>query len=668
MVGVFILPRKEVFMATVSETLSLYDGFTPVLRNIQQALNLTLNGFERLQTTTERNAGAQEFELARQRLNEVGAEIRRVEEQQERLNRTTNNYTETVNRLSFGRIGAGITVLNQGLQLAERIIQKISSFMGMSDESTMINNRIGMMNDGLLAHHQLQRQILQSADSTRSSYANTVDLMNKLSLSGGFDTTQGMMDFSETINKSIRLGGGTKAMNDSAMLQLSQALGSGRLQGDELRSLSENAPFLMKALADGLGVSRGELKQLGADGELTTTKIIDAFQNQAGVIDEMFNGLPVTWGDNMTLLQNKWTDFMQHLSNPGGVLEPLINKFGEFIGWLNTANGQTFMLGVATGLEWIITGLSIVGTAIGWVIDQFISNWDFISLALVVTGALLAGMFIPTLWAMVPPLIAQAGAWLMVHWPILMMVGAIVMFIAMLHASGVTTEQVVGTITGLFFGLYAFVYNLVADLWNLIAVFMEFFANVWNDPIGSIGRLFIGLADTVLGVLETIANGIDAVFGGNLSDAVAGWRSSMQQWSDQNIGEAKVKIDRMDKMDVGASFNKGYNIGVDLSNGATSVFDKLKTSMDSFGMGSNPDINSVGKIKDPVEISSEDLKILRELAEIQAIQNYVSLTPDIKITTGDINTGDDFDTLMRKIDERLEMDMESSIKGVYDVG
>ena len=654
-------------MATVSETLALYDGFTPVLRNIQQALNLTLNGFERMQSAADRNVKVQEFELARQKINNVGAEIRKVEEEQEKLNRTTNNYSETVNKMSFSKLGMGITFLNQGLELAERVIQKISGFMSMSDEASMINSRIGMMNDGLLAHHELQKQILQSANATRSSYANTVDLMNKLSFSGGFNTTQDMMDFSETINKSIRLGGGTKVMNDSAMLQLSQALGSGRLQGDELRSLSENAPFLMKALADGLGVSRGQLKQLGADGELTTTKIIEAFQNQADAIDELFNGIPVTWGDNMTILQNKWTNFMQHLSNPGGVLEPLINKFNELIAWIDTANGQTFMLGVATGIEWIVTGLLMLGNVMGWVADLFLSNWDLISLGLVITAALLAGMFIPALWAMVPPLLAQAGAWLVMNWPIVMIVAAIAMFIGMLHASGVTTEQVIGIITGLFFGLYAFIYNIVADLWNLIAVFMEFFANVWDDPIGSIARLFIGLADTVLGVLETIANGIDAVFGSNLSSAVSGWRNNMQAWSDENIGEAKVKIDRMDKMDVGASFGKGYEVGVDFANGATSIFDDLKTSMDSFGLGSDLDINSVGKIKSPVEISSEDLKVMRELAEAQAIQNFVSLTPNIQITTGDIKTDDDFDTLMTKINAKLEMEMEASVKGVYDV-
>ena len=214
----------------------------------------------------------------------------------------------------MNRLGSAAIAVNQGLELMQRIGNGINGFMKQADEAAMINSRIGMMNDGLMKHHELQKKILQMANDTRSGYAETVDLMSKLTMSGAFDSTAHVMDMTESINKAIRIGGGTDEMNKSAMLQLSQALGSGVLQGDELRSLSENAPYMMKVLADGLGVARGELKQMGADGELTTDVVIQAFENQRDVINSTFENIPRTWGDVTTKLGNSWTNFMQHLA------------------------------------------------------------------------------------------------------------------------------------------------------------------------------------------------------------------------------------------------------------------------------------------------------------------------------------------------------------------
>ena len=114
-----------------------------------------------------------------------------------------------------------------------------------------------------------------------------------------------------------------------------------------------------------------------------------------------------------------------------------------------------------------------------WVASLFIENWDLVSMMLLGVSAVLAGVLIPKLWAMVPPLMAQASAWIVMNYPLLMVIGSVIIaFMTMLHSMGITTEQIIGTVIGIFFGLYAFLYNLVADIWNLFAVFGEFFANV----------------------------------------------------------------------------------------------------------------------------------------------------------------------------------------------
>lgn len=669
-------------MATIQQSMSLYDGVTGPLRQMQQAMALTLNTFESMQNSISENVaidfGTQELEMARNAVNQLGAEMREIQVQQDRMTQNQDEFTQSVRRSEsrMNKLGSAAIAVNQGLELIQRIGNGINGFMKQADEAMMINARIGMMNDGLMEHHELQKKILQMANDTRSGYEETVDMMSKLTMSGAFDNTKGVMDFTDQINKAIRISGGTEEMNKSAMLQLSQALGSGVLQGDELRSLSENAPYLMKVLADGLGVARGELKGMGADGELTTDVIIKAFENQKDVINSTFENLPRTWGDVTTRLGNSWTNFIQHLANDEGtgILNPLINQFYAFAEWLDTPQGMSFLLTIATVIEWITNGLVFMGNVVGTVASLFIENWDFVSMMLLGASMIIGSMLLPKLWAMVPALIAQAsaliaqaGAWIIMNYPILMVIGSVILFMTMLHSMGVTTEQIIGTVTGIFFGLYAFLYNLVADIWNLFAVFGEFFANFLNDPIGSIMRLFIGLADFVLGVLETIANAMDALFGSSMADAVNGWRNNMQSWADDTFGKQAVTIERMEKLDVADNFNKGYDFGVDLSNGATQILEDLTTSMNSMGFEGGH-IDSVGSIEDTVDVSNEDLEIMRELAEMESIQNFVTLTPKVNIKTGPVNKDVDIDEIVRRIEKSIEEEMEASTKEVYGLG
>lgn len=408
---------------------------------------------------------------------------------------------------------------------------------------------------------------------------------------------------------------------------------------------------------------------MGADSELTTDVVIKAFENQRDVINSTFENIPRTWGDVTTKLGNSWTNFMQRLANDQGtgVLNPLINQFYAFAEWLDTPQGMSFLLTIATVIEWITNGLVFMGNIVGTVGSLFIENWDLISMVLLGLGTILAGVLIPKLWAMVPPLIAQASAWIVMNYPILMVIGSVILFMTMLHSMSVTTEQIIGTVIGIFFGLYAFLYNLVADIWNLFAVFGEFFANFLNDSIGSIMRLFIGLADFILGVLETIANAMDALFGSSMADAVNGWRNSMQSWADDTFGEQAVTIERMEKIDVADNFNKGYDFGVDLSNGATQIFEDLTTSMKSMGFEGGH-IDSVGSIEDTVDVSNEDLEIMRELAEMESIQNFVTLTPKVNIKTGPVSKDVDIDEIVRRIEKSIEEEMEASTKEVYGLG
>ena len=252
------------------------------------------------------------------------------------------------------------------------------------------------------------------------------------------------------------------------------------------------------------------------------------------------------------------------------------------------------------------------------------------------------------------------------------MIGLVALLIMAAMEAGVTIEDVIGFVGGLLGGLYAFGYNLIADIWNYIATFAEFFANVFNDPIGSIERLFLGLADSVLGVLETIANAIDAVFGSSLSDTIGNWRSGLQAKIDASYGENAVRFDRMEKIDTAttaASWSAGAKgIANNLSQ-ITGKLDTLTSSWDASNAtlagGTLDSVDSVGKIDSDVNIADEDLKFLRDVAEMRYVQNFVTLTPTVAMDA-QISERVDVDEVVGAIERKLENEFVAAAEGVYN--
>ena len=232
------------------------------------------------------------------------------------------------------------------------------------------------------------------------------------------------------------------------------------------------------------------------------------------------------------VINQSWKGLAESYANtPTGKIEQFKNKIGQLYeaagqklvggvmrlltavtNLLDTLQNTGALDGVCVVLNVIMGLLGYAATAVSWIAQVVVDNWPTVSAILTAIAIVLA----------------QAAAWALANAPLIMMIGLVALLISAAMEAGVTIEDVVGFVGGLLGGLYAFGYNLIADIWNFIATFAEFFANVFVDPIGSIERLFLGLADSVLGVLETIANAIDAVFGSSLSDAVGNWRSGLQ--------------------------------------------------------------------------------------------------------------------------------------------
>lgn len=177
---------------------------------------------------------------------------------------------------------------------------------GITDEYTNTVARLSMVNDGLQTQKELQDNIYLAAQRSRGAYNAMSQSVAKLGMMAGdaFGSTQEIVDFTEMINKSFKVGGASKVEQQSGMLQLTQAMASGRLQGDEFRSISENAPMITKALSQYLDVPIGKLKDMGAEGLLTSDIIKNAMFSMADEINAQFEKMPMTFSDVGTQIKN----------------------------------------------------------------------------------------------------------------------------------------------------------------------------------------------------------------------------------------------------------------------------------------------------------------------------------------------------------------------------
>lgn len=201
-------------------------------------------------------------------------------------------------------------------------VQKI---IDTADAWTTVRSRVGLVTDGIKQQQESLDAVFSIAQKTKQSYQATGDLYAKIAMNAkqlGLANGQ-VLQITDTVNKTLRVGGGTTQQNEAAIMQFSQALASGRLQGDELRSILENAPRLAKAVADGLGVTTGSLKKFGSEGALTSDVVIAALRNQGKVIDQEFSTMPVTIRGAFTYFDNAFGEFVDNAGKETNVFNSL---------------------------------------------------------------------------------------------------------------------------------------------------------------------------------------------------------------------------------------------------------------------------------------------------------------------------------------------------------
>ena len=520
-------------------------------------------------------------------------------------------------------------------------LQGVKGLLQMSDTLISTTSRLDMVNDGLQTTAQLNDMIFQSANRARGSYAETAAMVSKLGLLAGdaFDSTQEIVAFAEQLNKQMAISGTTTAEAQGAMLQLTQAMASGVLRGEELNSVMEQLPMVTQSITKYLGVSQGELKDLASEGAITAEIVKNAMFDAAEKTNAKFDDMPMTWSQVWTIFGNYATKALtpvllglSWLANNIEIIGPLVLSAGAAFAIFQLAANWTKIAAIATTLyQGAVTLLSIgYGVLTG--------NTAAASAAtMVFNSALLAS---PITWVLMG---------------LALIVGALYAGVAAYNHFTGSSVSATGIIMGVMYTLGAFILNQVALLYNGFAVFANFIANVFHDPVASVKILFYDMAQTVLGFLLGIAEGMESLIN-KIPGVNVDLTSGVESWIN-NLGVKSAAVKEasgwkeyfapMEYKDYGSAFSSGYDTGSNLLSNILGG----GTGWNMGGYGANNaslgDVNDtlggigkdVGSIKKSVDMSKEDIKLMVDMATHRYV-NKINLTAQTPvITVNGANTG-----------------------------
>ncbi len=389
------------------------------------------------------------------------------------------------------------------IQALRQMANLMSGLIKSGDDYIQTMARLKTIEDGSKTGQELQDSIMAAAQRSRTGFGIMADSVAKLRSQAGeaFKSNDEAIAFAEQLNKLYKIGGASLEQQKAGTLQITQALASGVLRGDEFNSMMENAPLVAQKLARHLGVSVGQLRAMAKDGQLTGDILKSALLGSAVETNAEFAKMPMTFADMMTQIGNVASYAFQ----------PLIQAWQEFI---NSTAGQNFM----AGLE---TAMFAIGQIALWLFNLFVAGWNWVTeninfvitaFELLATAGVIAGL-------------AVAAAWAIANWQILLIIAIVIAIAGALSELGISFVDVAATIISVFvyigetvYNVILFIINLVIFLgsliinvfigiWNVVITVAEAIANTFLMAVWAVKKGFATLAKAVLGAFAAVADG-----------------------------------------------------------------------------------------------------------------------------------------------------------------
>ena len=607
-------------------------------------------------------------------------------------------------------------------------IQTVGKALNISDELVQTTSRLNMMNDGVQTTAELVNMVYAAAQDARGSFSQMADVVARFgnNAKDAFSSSEEVVAFADLIQKQMTIAGASTQEAANAELQLSQALGSGVLRGDELNSIFEQAPNLIQNIADYLDVPIGKIREMAADGELSADVVKAAIFSAADDINSKFNEMPMTWGQMWQSMQNTaliaFQPVLQRLNDLAnseafqtfiqGAIEAmatlaniLLNVFevaasvGAFIGdnWSIIA---PIIYGVIAALGAYLAIMGIVNaiTAISAAIDATKAAAD----------ALAAGQTF--LWTVQQYGLNAALAACPITWIIVLIIALIAIIFAVCNAIAKMTgiaNSGFGVITGgvnvviqFFKNLGLTVANIALGIGNAIAALASNMMTAFHNAIYSVQSWFYNLLSTALSVIEGICSAL------NKLPFVEFDYSGISSAADDYAAKASEAAgNKEDYQSISDAFNEGFttfdafqdgwasdafNAGAAWGDGIADKVSNFSLS-DVFGQTDIPNVgdytsgfndaiansgvgdsignidDNTGKIKDSLDVTEEDLKYLRDIAEQESINRFTTAEVTINQTNNNnVSSDTDLDGFITALDDAMGEAIDEVTNGGTD--
>lgn len=608
-------------------------------------------------------------------------------------------------------------------------IQSVGKALNISDELVQTTSRLNMMNDGVQTTAELVNMVYAAAQDARGSFSQMADVVARFgnNAKDAFSSSEEVVAFADLIQKQMTIAGASTQEAANAELQLSQALGSGVLRGDELNSIFEQAPNLIQNIADYLDVPIGKIREMAADGELSADVVKAAIFSAADDINSKFNEMPMTWGQMWQSMQNTALIAFQ----------PVLQRLNDLA---NSEAFQTFIQGAIEAMATlanILLNVFDLAVSIGTFIGD---NWSIIApIVYGIVAALTAYIAISAIVAAINGVMAiaegvKAAAQMMatgatfaetaaqqglnaalmacpLTWIIMLILALIVVIFAVCNAIAKMTgiaNSGFGVITGgvnvviqFFKNLGLTVANIALGIGNAIAALASNMMTAFHNAICSIQSWFYNLLSTALSVIEGICSAL------NKLPFVEFDYSGISSAADDYVAKASEAAgNKEDYQSISDAFNEGFttfdafqdgwasdafNAGAAWGDGIADKVSNFSLS-DVFGQTDIPNVgdytsgfndaiansgvgdsignidDNTGKIKDSLEVSEEDLKYLRDIAEQEAINRFTTaeINVDMSGMQNTVNSGDDIDGFMTKLTDSVNEAVDNMTEGVHE--
>lgn len=693
-------------MAYITTGIQLADNFSAPLMHIISSVNMAISSIYDMNQAMNSGVDTTSLEAAR---NEIAQATVAAEEFNQTMQQASSPINDNIRRQEqFNQsLQNGASESSNLVSAIKRMagaylsIQTAGKILEMSDEITQTTSRLNMMNDGLQSTADLYNMVYVAANDARGSLGDMASVVARFgnNAKDAFSSSAEVVQFANLVQKQMTIAGASTQEAANAELQLSQALGSGVLRGDELNSIFEQAPNLIQNIADYLDVPIGKIRSMAQDGELSADVVKQAVFAATDEINANFESMPMTWGQMWTVFQNNATMAFQ----------PVLQRLNDLA---NTDGFQTFATNAINDLA-VVAGVVLdIFEEIGSVGTFVSDNWQIIGPIVEGVAAALTVYYGWQLLSTSATKAAAAAQWIynaaMNANPaaiVAISIGALIVLIGILANKFTGTGHIAQSVFGMITGGTNVVIQYFKN-WGLTVA--DIFIGIWNaggacatnveiafhNAISHVQALWYNMLSTALTVVSGICSALNKLpFVDFDYSGITGAADNYASKAAAAAGNTK------DYASVPAAFSKGvktydtyqkgwvndaYTAGAAWGDGVTS---KIKNTLSSKATNI-PNANNypnalassnaataantadtaknTAKTANTLSASSEDLKYLRDIADREYVNKFTTAQIKVEmINHNNVNNDMDLDGMAEHLRSKIEEEMNAAAEGEH---